>query len=162
MRNIFLIMGFTVFVFAGCKSKAAFDFSEKIVEIESRLGQSITDIQPKVIQYMEEGNMDSLAIVGANMEIQVESSMTEIDSLPTPDIKEADRFKAASLRYFTHIKNIYGSYKLYALESDDSLRALERERMIRLESDMGSMIKEMQKAQQQFAKANGFRVESTK
>lgn len=159
MRNTFIVAILALFVITGCRSKDAFNFSEDIVKIERKLGESVETAQPQIVRYMEQGVYDSLAAVGGNMVKKTEESIDAINALKIPDITEASNFKASAIRYFTHIRNIYDSYKTYAEQPNDSLRAVEVEKMIRLEEGIDDMVKEMQEAQQKFAKANGFKVE---
>ena len=159
MRTIFL--GIAVSLLAvGCRSKEAFNFSEDIVKIERKLGESVKETQPQILHYMQESIYDSLAYVGGDMVKKTEESIDEINALRMPAINEAANFKAAAIRYFTHIRNIYDSYKIYAEQPNDSLRSVEAENMVRLEDGMADMVKEMQGAQQKFAEANGFKIDN--
>jgi hypothetical protein len=163
MRITSFIVAFVALVaLAGCRSKDAFQFSEDIVGIERKLGESLMEAQPKILRYMQESIFDSLSLVGGQMVAETDKSIESIKALKAPSVKEADAFKAASLRYFGHIRDIYDSYRKYADQPNDSLRSEELERMVALEEDIDTHVKDMQDAQQKFAKANGFRVDKDK
>lgn len=160
MRYAPIIAFLAVILLAGCRSKDALNFSENIVKIERKLGESVQEAQPDISRYMQDGIYDSLALLSGDIVKKTEASIEEINAMKAPDIPEAATFKATAVKYFTHVRNIYDSYKVYAEQPNDSLRATEVENMIRLEEGIDDLTKELQEAQRKFAKASGFRVES--
>lgn len=160
MRYAPLIAFLAVTLLAGCRSKDALNFSENIVKIERKLGESVQAAQPQITRFMEQEVYDSLALVSGDIVKKTEATIDELNAMKAPDIPEASTFKATAVKYFTHIRNIYDSYKIYAEQPNDSLRAVEVQNMIRLENGIDDLTKELQEAQRKFAKASGFRVES--
>ena len=145
--------------FFGCKSKTAHTYSQWIVGKETSLLPDINKTENNVERFATAGNFDSIAIVSERMERLVDKRLQEIEDKPAPDLKEAENFKKASLRYFAFLESIYTRYKIFALKKTDEERDIERKTMIALMEEKPRVVLDMQEAQQKFAKANGFRIQ---
>jgi hypothetical protein len=159
MRILIIISSF-LFLLTSCNTESALKYSEDVVALQRQLIDSVNEAQPQVGHYMKEGLMDSLAIISQQMETVAANKLAEVEQLPLPNVKGGEAFQRASLLYFSHVRNIYASYKSYGKAQGDSSREQERQKMIRLETELEAVVAKMQKAQQELAKANGFRLEN--
>lgn len=149
------------FLLAGCitcRSKSAFEYSERIVRTERSLAPDIERTEDQVGNFFTEENYDSAVIVSRRMEDIIGSKIEEIEKLEPPHVKEADNFKRASLKYFSYIKSIYTAYRRYAMQTNEEDRETERLRLVKIVNEKKEAIEDMQRAQSKYAKANGFRV----
>lgn len=158
MSPLFLI-AMAVFSICSCQSKAAFKFSEDIVQKEKSLTADITQTEEEVGRFAEEAKFDSVAIVSERMEEKVAAKIEEIKAMKTPVAKEAENFKTATLHYFSFIKSVYTHYKNVGLAKADEARQEAATKLTDIEARRDVAINLMQQAQQKFAKANGFRIE---
>lgn len=143
-----------------CDSKKkAFDYSENFVKKENSLLSDITSTENKVERFVAAQQYDSIAVAGEKMEQLVESKIQEIKKEPAPDVKEADNFKEACLKYFGFIKSMYTSYKEFGLAKDEAEREKAKAKVIELATTKQAAITAMQTAQKKFADANGFKLE---
>jgi vacuolar-type H+-ATPase subunit I/STV1 len=145
-----------------CKSKSAFAYSEAIVKIQRTLDPGIIATENQFSDFLTKGNYDSAAAVSGRMESLVDSKLKEVEKLETPNVKEADNFRRAVIRYFSYLKSIYTAYKRYAIQTNDEDREAERLKLLRVIDDKEEAIEDIQKAQAKYAQANGFRIDHTK
>ncbi|MFN4316244.1 MAG: hypothetical protein ACK4E0_18300 [Chitinophagaceae bacterium] len=148
-----------VLVASSCKRKDAFNFSESIVAIDTKLGTEIEKVQPEVERLIKADERDSLIRLSTRMETMVDESLVKLNALKIPSVPEADQFHKESVRYFGHIKGLYTSYRNFAEETTDSTRMAAAVRIQEVEQNLTDVINSMQQAQQKFAKANGFKIE---
>lgn len=156
--NLFIILSFLV-IAAGCKSKAAFNYSQKLVEIENSIIPDIQDTENRVGKFFSNEQYDSAKAASQHMEDKIDSKIKEVEKMDAPKVAEADNFKKAYLKYFAYLKSIYTTYRLYAEETDIAKRESLRQKIINIETEKHGAIAEVQKVQAKFAKANGFRLE---
>lgn len=143
-----------------CSSKKkAFDYSENFVKKEKSLLADITDTENRVKRYIKYEQYDSIAVAGEKMEKLVDSKIQEIKQQPAPNVKEADNFKEACIRYFNFIKSIYTGYREFGSATDETAREKAKAKVIELDDSKRAAITEMQAAQQKFANANDFKLE---
>jgi hypothetical protein len=143
---------------AGCKSKSAFNYSEKIVKMEKDLGPDIEKADAQMAKFIETQTYDSVAIIAARMETLVEGKISEIKSTEPPAVEKADNFKRAAIRFFTFMKNMYTAYKNFASQTNEEEREKERQKLVDLATQIETAVKEMQKAQKEYADANNFKI----
>ncbi|MEI9947241.1 MAG: hypothetical protein WDN26_23870 [Chitinophagaceae bacterium] len=153
---------FLVVALTGCKSKSAMNFSNKIVGFEQDLGPAMIRTDEEVSKYYQEQNFDSAAAVSERMENLVGSKIEAIEKLETPAIDGAEDFKKSSLKYFSYIKSIYTTYRRYAEETDERAKEEARLKLLKTVGSKDEAIDDMQRAQQKFAKAAGFKIEDKK
>src|SRR3954470_11415248 len=99
-----------------CKSKVAYNYSQKIVSMERSLIPTMTTTEQDVAKYAKVQNWDSVNNISDRMEKLVNSKLEEIKMETAPDVKEGEEFKKASIRYFEYISDIYASYKDVAVQ----------------------------------------------
>ncbi|MEP6701164.1 MAG: hypothetical protein ABJA85_07605 [Bacteroidota bacterium] len=157
LRNLFFI----AILFTGlvaCKSKSAYNYSQDIVTKERSLTPHIEETEANVGRYITANQYDSVAIAGEAMEKLVQQKIDEINALPVPKAKEADNFKAATIRYFNFIKSLYTGYKNLGKASTEEERQQVLTDLQKLVGEKPTVIADMQKAQGKYADANGFKV----
>jgi hypothetical protein len=150
------------FFFTGCKSESAYDYNQKLVEIENSLVSDIGRTEDLVSKYAGTGEYDSIAAVSNAMAELVESKIAEVKEMPVPKAREGETFKKAYIRYFEYLKSVYISYRDVGLEETEEGREEQREKMLKLIQKKEQVIRELQGIQRQYAKANGFQMESVK
>src|SRR5690349_701148 len=116
----------------GCKSKTAFDYSEKIVKQERELGPDIEKADQQMAKYLETQTYDSVISISTRMERLVNSKLEVIKSSEPPSVAEADNFKKAAIRYFDYMKSMYSSYKNYASQTGEEDKEKARQELVSL------------------------------
>jgi hypothetical protein len=145
---------------ASCSDKkAAFNYSENFVKKEQSLANDVTITEEKVERYIDAEQFDSIAIAGERMAQLVEVKIQEVKKEPVPDVKEAQNFKEACIRYFTYVKSIYNGYKEFGLAHSDTEREAAMKKVIEITGNKKATIDAVKAAQKKFADANGFRLE---
>ncbi len=153
---LFIAVLFTGLI--ACKSKSAYNYSQKLVALERPFSLIINSAEEKIGEYVAAEKFDSIAITGADLENQVQKKIDEINAIPLPKAKEADNLKAAMLRYFTFIKSLSTGYKNYGLAKTDDERQQIANEQQKLVEEEPSMISGLQSIQKKYAEANGFKV----
>lgn len=143
-----------------CKSKTAYNYSEKIVGIEKSIVPAMNRTEEDVARYAQEANWDSIKAISERMETLVETKLAEIKKMPAPDVKEGENFKRAAIDYFQYIEDIYTSYKNVAIQTTVDGRQEATNKMMSIIANKEKALTEMQEAQKKFAKANGFKIEN--
>lgn len=160
IRNLFYIAILcTGFVACGSK-KAAYNYSQDIVTKERSLEPEIAATEDKVEKFAGAGQFDSVAAVSQRMETLVQKKIDEINAMKVPDVKEADNFKAAIMRYFKYIKSIYTGYRQVAIATDDEKRQQLAKDLLELAGNKTTELNKMQEMQRKYAKANGLKMEN--
>ena len=139
-----------------CKSKTAFDYSEAIVKMETELSADIANADQKVSEYLEAKKKDSAILMSREMELLAEKKLIELQEMKAPDVKEAENFKKAAIRYFSYVKSIYSSFKKYTMAATDREREAERKKLSKIIAEKKIITEYMQQAQRKFAAANDF------
>ena len=144
-----------------CKSnsKSARDYNNDIIAQENILLPEATATDSKVAKFYEAGQYDSIAAAGEKMESLVQKSIDEINSMPVPNAKGVDDFKAAMIRYFKFIKSLFTNYKEYGQADTDEKRLEKTLQIQKTVSEKKDVHNEMQGAQRKFAEANNFKLE---
>ena len=143
---------------SGCKSKSAFDYSEKIVKLERDLGPDIEMADEKMAKFLETQKYDSVVLISTRMEGLVDEKLTQIKTMAPPSVAKADNFKSAAIRYFSFMKNMYTAYKTFASQTSEEEREKERQNLVDLAAKAEAAVKEMQGAQKEYADANNFKI----
>ncbi len=145
-------------ILAGCKSKDAFNYSESFVKKEQSLAPEIARTEANVKRYFEYQQYDSIAVAGEKMESQVDAKLKEIINEKAPNVKEADNFKLAGIKYFEFYKSIYTVYKEYGKATTEEGRSELMAKLLDIVKKRPEAIADVKAAQQKFADANGFRI----
>lgn len=156
--RIFIAL-FLLLVITSCRSKSAFNYNQAIVQIEKSIEADIVGAEDKLSYYLTNDIYDSALVITQRMEDLVDSKIKEVEMLETPKVKEADNFRAATLRYFSYIKSIYTAYKDYILQASEEDREQARTRLLAVVDNKEKAVYEMQQAQQKYAQANGFGID---
>jgi hypothetical protein len=144
-----------------CNSNArkARDFSNAIVEKETSLTTVITACEERVGKYYQAQQYDKIADEGRHMEELLQNKIDEIRAMPAPDAKGAERFKSSYIDYFKFIQSLYTKYKDFGMAETDEKR---QEIFQEIQNSTGrktEVVNDLRKAQQDFAEANGAKVE---
>jgi hypothetical protein len=150
------------FLAIGCKSKIAMDYNDMIVDKQKNLGKSMDQAAPLLKNYFASYEYDSITSISSRMEMKIDTIIKEIAKKPAPQAKQGENFKKAALHYFDYMKSIYTSYKNYGLQNSPEGRQIQLQVMSMIINNEDKTIAEMQKAQQIFAKDNGFKIRPTK
>ncbi len=161
IKNITLAL-FLICTLVACKSKNAFNYSENFVKKEKSLAPSIEKTEKDLEVLIAAENYDSVAIVAEQMESKVQAVLAEIIAAPAPDAEGGEKFKVDVKKYFEFIKSIYTNYKSYGKATNQVARDVEIERLQALVARGEEVTKTMVVAQEVYAKANGFKLESSK
>ena len=159
LRKSLLILLLAV-TFVSCKTKIALKFNQEIVNKEQVLLPDITLTEEKIGKYFELQQYDSISVAGEKMAQKIQKAIDEIKALHTPDIAEAENFKAAYLRYFAFMKSAYTTYESYGKATTDEARNLKVEELQTIVGRRQTITNEVLSAQKKFAVANGLRLES--
>jgi len=147
---------------SGCKSKTAFDYSEKIVRLERDLGPHIEKADQQMAKYLETQTYDSVISISTRMENLVETKLEVIKNSQPPSVEEADNFKKAAIRYFNYMKSMYTSYKNFASQTEEEGKEKARQQLVTLAGQGEDEVKNMQMAQRKYARANNFKIKQEK
>ena len=145
-----------------CKSKVAYNYSQEIAAMESSLTPAIHNTETQVAKFAKEENWDSVKAVSERMEGLIEAKLQKIKGDPAPAVPQGEEFKNASLNYFKFMSGIYESYRDVAIQSTPEGRQETAGKMMSMLNDKNKVLADMQAAQREFAKANGFKIESKK
>jgi hypothetical protein len=154
-----IIVVLIVISIVSCKSNNAFKYSQDFVASEKKLMPLIEDTEKKVEQYIAQAQYDSMAIVSEKLENAIGETIKDAKAKPAADAKDGEKFKVDVIKYFEFLKSVYGSYKDYGNAENDEARQQEVMKMQQLLSKKVEVVKIIQTAQKDFAKANGFRIE---
>ena len=149
----------TFMLVAGCKSNSAFDYSQAIVKIETDFAAEIIPADKKVSEFLDSDQHDSAAIFTQQMEDLAEKRLAQVRDLKAPNVKEAENFKLAAIRYFTYLKTMYTAFNNFTKASTEEAKEAERVRLAKIVADKDDATRTLQLAQQKFAAANNFRIE---
>ncbi len=160
MNRKMLLPLIAVIMLISCNSKSAFNYSQDIVKKEQSLLPDITSTEDKIRDFLSSEKYDSIAAAGERMEKLVDAKLNEIKDQPAPDVKEAQPFKDATLKYFRFIKSMYTGYKDFGNAKTAEDRESEMAKLRQIVNDKTQAIQDMQAAQKKFASANGFKLEN--
>jgi hypothetical protein len=142
-----------------CKSNNAFKYSQDFVASEKKLMPMIETTETKVEKYITLKQYDSMAIVSEKLENAIGETIKDAKTKPAADAKDGEKFKVDVIKYFEFLKSVYASYKDYGNAATDEARQEEIIKMQQLLSKKTEVVKIIQTAQKDFAKANGFKIE---
>ena len=143
---------------AGCKSKAAFDYSQRIVKMEKDLAPEKEKADLRMSQYIEVQNYDSVMSISSRMESLVNDKLNEIKKLDAPNVPKAENFKRAAIRFFSFMKSMYTAFKSFASQTNEEEREKERQKLVDIAGRAEDAVKEIQKVQKEYADANNFKI----
>ncbi len=155
-KYIFVVIICSILI--GCNSKAAFDYSQNFVAKETILVPKINTVEEKIAVFVENKQFDSIAISAKTIEDEVEQIIADVKKQPAPDAKEAEKFKAAIINYFSYIKSIYTIYIQYGTATDDEAR---NDAVVKLQDVVAkkdAALNNIKTVQKSFAAANGFKI----
>lgn len=147
-----------VLALVSCQSKDAFNFSQDIVKKEQALLPDVSMTEKKIASFIEAGKYDSVASAGQAMVDKVNKTIDEIKAMKTPDAKEADNFKNASVKYFEYMRDMYNTYVTYGKSATDVERLNQLSNIMKMAGNAQNVVKEMEGAQKKYAEANGFKI----
>jgi hypothetical protein len=150
---------FIVVSIVSCKSNNAFKYSQDFVASEKKLMPMIETTERKVEEYIALKQYDSMAIVSEKLENAIGETIKDAKARPASDAKDGEKFKVDVIKYFEFLKSVYASYKDFGNAPTADARKAEVVKMQQLLSKKTDVVKIIQTAQQDFAKANGFRIE---
>lgn len=156
-KLLFALLLFTGLV--ACKSKSAYNYNEEVLKLEKSLEPEIRATESDVERFIGEDKYDSIAVAGKKMEQLVQQKIDIINEKPAPKVKEAENFKAATLRYFKFIKSMYTGYKELGMAQTEEAREAVKDDLRKLIGEKDAAIQDMQSAQKKYAAANGFKVQ---
>ena len=131
-----------------------------IVQKQKNLGTGIAEAEPRLRDYFESFEYDSIVSVSSRMEAKIDSIIQEIEKKPAPKAEQGENFKKATLNYFDYFKTIYTTYKNYGLQTTPEGRLEGGQDMAMILSHEDKMIADMLEAQRIFAKVNNFKIRS--
>jgi hypothetical protein len=158
IKNIFAALA-VVAVLASCKSQSAFKYNQDFVGMEKSLTPAAEKAQLDMQRYMMAKQFDSIAVVATQMENKVEEKIAEIKKTPAPDANGGEKFKASVIGYFGYMKNLYTTYKDLGNAKTDEARQAEALKLQEIAMQGEAVIRTIKVAQQEYAKANNFRIE---
>ena len=159
MKSQSAIITLLLVLLFSCKSKTAFDYSQRIVKMETELSADIVIADKKVSKFLGAEQYDSAIIITELMEELADKKLKEVQRLDAPNVEEADNFKKEAVRYFSYLKNIYTSFKRFTMAATDEAKETERLKLVRIVNEKEEATRALQAAQQKFAAANNFRIE---
>lgn len=158
-KKIVVVVALFATLFVSCKSKSAFNFNQELVAKENGMIPVVNKGESSITEFYNAGNFDSVYAVSDRLEKYVQLNIDEVEVIKTPDVKEADNFKAAYVKAFKALKNIYSNYKAVSTAKSDEDRQLLLEDLEKLVKDKNDAVKDMQAAQRKYASENGFKVQ---
>lgn len=161
MRNVMVPLLFAFFL-VGCQSKSAFDYSQRIVQMETEFSSAISVADEKVGDFLDKNQQDSAILISRHMEELADSKLKEIQQLEAPNVEEGENFKKAAVQYFVYLKAVYSSFNKFTMATSEEEKEDERQKLARMVGQKEQITKELQQAQQKFAKANNFKIEKVK
>ena len=141
-----------------CKSKIAADYSETITKKENSLAPKIEEARKKLIKYLALSDYDSVVLISSQMQARIDTVLLQIKNKPAPKVSGAENFKQTSIQYLNYLKSMYETYKNYGLQTTPQGRMIVQDEMAIINSQEEVMTDNLKIAQQNFARANGFKV----
>jgi hypothetical protein len=154
-----IVVVFIITCIVSCKSNNAFKYSQDFVASEQKLMPMIESTETKVEGYIALKQYDSMVIVSEKLENAIGETIKDAKAKPAADAKDGEKFKVDVIKYFEFLKSVYGSYKDFGNAATDNARQAEVVKMRQLISKKAEVVKIIQTAQKDFAKANGFKIE---
>lgn len=161
-RRIISLIAIVCFFATGCKSKKAMDYNDMIVREQKKLAESMDEEGPELRGYFANYAYDSIASVSNRMEARINAIIAEVNKAPVPNVSQGLNFKKAALQYFNYMKDVYTAYKNYGMQTSPDGREIQMQVIEKMTNGEDQVIADMQKAQQIFAKNNGFKIKSAK
>ncbi len=155
--RIILVLMLTVGLI-GCKTKSAFNYSERIVRMEVELSEKIAIADARVTRFLENDQQDSARITAASMEQTTAETWEAVKELDAPDVAEADNFKKEVVKYFGYLHSIYAAFNKFVQAPEGPAKEKERNKLGKIVKEKEAATRILQSAQQKFAQANNFRI----
>jgi hypothetical protein len=159
IMKILFVVAFLITSLWSCKSKTAFEYSERIVKMEKDLARDITGAEEKVSRFLKTEQNDSAKLIAQQVEDMTNATLKDVQNLAAPNVAEAENFKKEAINYFTYIKEMYTSFNRFVKAGSDEAKEVERLKLAKIFDEKDEATKAMQSAQQKFAEANNFRLE---
>ena len=118
MRNVMVPLLFAFFL-VGCQSKSAFDYSQRIVQMETEFSSAISVADEKVGDFLDKNQQDSAISISRHMEELADSKLKEIQQLEAPNVEEGENFKKAAVQYFVYLKAVYSSFNKFTMATSE-------------------------------------------
>lgn len=150
--SVFIVLA--IFFVACNNSQSAVQFNDKLVKIEKSLEDPLQREEANASKYFEDGKLDSIYAVGSRLENLIQSKITEVQAVKTPDIPQAENFKNSYLKAFRVVKDVYVLYKAYGLSKSDEERQQLIEKVKELLQEKETATNDMLAAQRIFATVN--------
>lgn len=157
--RLLTVMFALALLLSSCNNQSIILYNDEIARYQQELMDSSNKLEPLLVKYMQSENRDSLVILAQRMESLSDGIVKKVEAMRMPKVKEGENFRNACIRYFTHMRDVYTSYKEYGKAADDSTSEITQVRMIEMETKMDTVVVDLMKAQQKMAKANGIKVE---
>ena len=90
MKSQSAIITLLLVLLFSCKSKTAFDYSQRIVKMETELSADIAIADKKVSKFLGAEQYDSAIIITELMEELADKKLKEVQRLDAPNVEEAD------------------------------------------------------------------------
>lgn len=157
-----LFIGIMIVIFSGCKSgsaDSAYEYSQSLVTKGKLIGPIVEAAEKKIDRFGAANKFDSVGATGEYIEDLLQKLITEITNTPVPNAKDADKFKAATLRYYNFIMSIYTGYKNLGKAGTPDARDKIVSELLNLYKGKQAALEELRRAQREFADANGFKLQ---
>jgi len=142
-----------------CKSRQAREFNDEIVHKYASLLPEVNAAEGKIMQYINNGNYDSVVVVAEKMEQLADDKIIEVQNLSLPDVNGAATFRNSFVTFFEYIKSIYSNYKSYGQANPGKDREAASKIVLAILRNKDTVVNSMQKIQKAFAESNGFKIE---
>jgi hypothetical protein len=146
-------------VLASCKRREALKYNQEFVNAEKSLTDDIKSTEEKVGQFAKEMQYDSIAVAGEKMESKIAKVIGEFKTKPAPDAEQGEKFKVDAIKYFEYIKSVYTTYKELGKATTEEARGIIMGDLQTQVGNMKDVLTKIQTSQQEYAKANGFKLE---
>ena len=156
----FIVLLFTIL--SGCKTKSAFDYSERIVKMEVDLSKDIAKADEKVSKFLQAEQNDSAKIIAQQMEDLAATTLKDVQNLEAPNVAEAENFKKEAVKYFSYLKGIYAAFNRFVKAGTEEDKESERIKLAKIVNEKDEATRALQAAQRKFADANKFKIEKVK
>lgn len=159
MLKKIIVVALLAAIFVSCKSKSAFNFNQELVAKENSMIPAIESGESNITEYYTAGKYDSLYAIGDRLEKIVQEKISEVEAMKTPDVKEAENFKASYIKAFKALKVIFTTYKQIGVVKTDEERQKLADGLSASIEEKNDATRDMQTAQKKYAEANGFKVQ---
>jgi len=145
-----------------CENRSAKQFLDTIdqqerVASDMLIGEKGSESQK--LEHMINNNFDSALLVNGRQQIEFDSIISRIQSLPAEDLKRGPALQKASIQYYTALKDLYGYAKeeieqqtiLLKARGDEQVKA--QDRLMDLTRNKQALFQSVYQADSVFAEA---------